>query len=224
MMSMNKDRGKIIYYSGKDQLRLIDLEEYEDRLLVEDEFWFRGSTPGFSPDGKYIYYTAFRHFEQDIHVYDLQRRTSVNVTNTYVTEGDPFWSPDGKYIYESDNSESGVIYVDTDKQKRLILVDKRNLPEYKMLEDGESIDLVLMDISNNKEWAQINYMFYEEGSGKVEEYSVLYHVRSLDRVSPDILKEIYGAFGFVEQEGTIYLDTADGQINLNKIKSKISNN
>ncbi|MDX2415622.1 MAG: S41 family peptidase [Bacteroidales bacterium] len=99
MLSMNKDRSKLIYYSGKDQLRLVDLEEYEDKLVVEDEFWFRGSVPGFSPDGDYIYYTAFRHFEQDIHVYNLNRKTSVNVTNTYVTEGDPFWSPDGKYIY-----------------------------------------------------------------------------------------------------------------------------
>lgn len=99
MLSINKDRSRLLYYSGKDQLRMIDLEEYEDRLIVEDEFWFRGSVPGFSPDGKYVYYTAFRHFEQDILIYDIQKKTNTNITDTYLTEGDPFWSPDGKYIY-----------------------------------------------------------------------------------------------------------------------------
>ncbi len=127
-------------------------------------------------------------------------------------------------IYESDDMNSGVIFVDTNKERQLILVDKKSLPEYKNLKKGESLDLVLMDISKDKEWAQVNYMFNQEGAGKVEEYSVLYHSRSLSRVRSDILREIYGAYGFTIRDGVNYLDTPDGQIDLNKIQSIINEN
>jgi len=99
MLVMNGKRDKAVYYSGKDELRIIDLETFEDRLLLNDEFWFRGSTPGFSPDDKYVFFTAYRHFEQDILIYDLEKKQKINITNTYLTENSPFWSPDNKYIY-----------------------------------------------------------------------------------------------------------------------------
>lgn len=125
-------------------------------------------------------------------------------------------------VYESVDTGSGVILVDTDKTKNIILVDKTDLPEYKKMEKGESLELVLMDVSPDKEWAQVDYMFYEKGAGRVEEYSVLYHTRSLKRVDQDILKEIYGAYGFVEKNGIIYLDSSTGPINLAKIKKQIN--
>lgn len=99
MLVMNADRDKAAYYSGTNELRMIDLKAFEDKLLLNDEFWFRGSTPGFSPDDKYVFFTAYRHFEQDILIYDLEKNQKINLTNTYLTESDPFWSPDGKYLY-----------------------------------------------------------------------------------------------------------------------------
>ncbi|MFN2380888.1 MAG: hypothetical protein ABR519_11880, partial [Bacteroidales bacterium] len=65
-VNINGDRTKAVYYFGRDQLRIADLTDWSDRLLLNDEFWFRGSKPGFSPDGRYVYYTAYRHFESDI--------------------------------------------------------------------------------------------------------------------------------------------------------------
>ncbi len=99
MLAMNADRDKAVYYSGTDELRMIDLKSFEDKLLLNDEFWFRSSYPGFSPDGRYICFTAYRHFEQEIMIYDLEENRKTNLTKTFLTESDPFWSPDGKYIY-----------------------------------------------------------------------------------------------------------------------------
>ncbi len=99
MLVMNADRDKAVYYSGTDELRMIDLKTFEETLLLNDEFWFRGSQPGFSPDDHYVLFTAYRHFEQDIMIYDLEKNRKTNLTSTYLTESDPFWSPDGKYIY-----------------------------------------------------------------------------------------------------------------------------
>lgn len=99
MLTPDKERKNAVYYFGKDELRLVNLETLEDKLLLKDEFWFRGSTPGFSPDNNYVIFTAFRHFEQDILVHNLKTGKTTNLTKTYLSEGDPFWSPDGKYIY-----------------------------------------------------------------------------------------------------------------------------
>ncbi|HUS86025.1 MAG TPA: S41 family peptidase [Bacteroidales bacterium] len=99
LLSVNSKRDKLVYYSGKDELRLLDLKSFSDKLLLNDEFWFRGTTPRFSYDDRFVYYTAYRNFEQDIFVYDLNGGKKINLTDTYLTESDPFWSPDGKYIY-----------------------------------------------------------------------------------------------------------------------------
>ena len=44
-------------------------------------------------------YTAIRNFEKDIFLYRLDDGQVFNITNTGVSESNPFWSPDGKYIY-----------------------------------------------------------------------------------------------------------------------------
>ena len=55
--------------------------------------------PYISPNGQYVVYDAYRNFEQDIFVYDIKTGKTINLTNSGVTETEPFWSPDGKYIY-----------------------------------------------------------------------------------------------------------------------------
>jgi tricorn protease len=72
----------------------------KSEIIVEDEFWALSDvTPRFSPDGKYVLYTAYRNFEQDIFVYNFEDKTSKHITRSGVTESEPYWSPDGKYIY-----------------------------------------------------------------------------------------------------------------------------
>lgn len=99
-LTLNHDRSKGVYISGRDEVRLVDLKELTTSLLVKDEIWgFQNPAPSFSPDGEYVLFTARRNFEQDIFVHHLKTKKTTNLTNTGVTETNPFWSPDGKWIY-----------------------------------------------------------------------------------------------------------------------------
>jgi tricorn protease len=99
-LALNHNRTKGVYISGRDEVRLIDLESFETELLVKDEIWgFQNPAPGFSPDGEYVYFTARRNFEHDIFVHHLKTQKTTNLTQTGVTETAPFWSPDGKWMY-----------------------------------------------------------------------------------------------------------------------------
>ncbi len=98
-IELSPDKKKAVYISGSTNINLLDLKTFKVEKIIEDEFWFRGSQPTFSPDGKYIAYTAFRNFEPDVLIYDIQFKKSTNITNTGVPEYNPVWSPDGKYLY-----------------------------------------------------------------------------------------------------------------------------
>jgi len=98
-LELSPKRDKAVYISGNKTLCVLDLKSMKTENIVEDEFWFRGSQPKFSPDGKYITFTVFRNFESDVMVYSLDSKKVLNITNTGVPEEDPYWSPDGKYLY-----------------------------------------------------------------------------------------------------------------------------
>lgn len=100
-IELSPNKSKAVYISGTTKINIIDLKTKTIENIVEDEFWFRGAQPYFSPDGNFIVYTAFRNFEPDVFIYDLKLKRSLNITNTGVPENDPFWSPDGKYLYIS---------------------------------------------------------------------------------------------------------------------------
>lgn len=99
-ISFNNDKTKTLYNSGRDELRIIDLKNFDSKTIVKDEFWaLRPDKSHFSPDDRFILYSAFRNFERDVFVYDVEKEKSHNLTKSGVSEGTPFWSPDGKYIY-----------------------------------------------------------------------------------------------------------------------------
>ncbi|NBC66007.1 MAG: peptidase S41 [Bacteroidetes bacterium] len=103
-ISLNSDRTKAVYLSGRGEVRLMDLDSYESETVVEDEIWdIFSSDPYFSPDDNHIVYTAFRNFEQNVYVYDIENESTISITDTYVSETNPVWSPDGKYIYFQTN-------------------------------------------------------------------------------------------------------------------------
>ena len=98
--ALNKTRSKMVYLSGRDEVKLLDLKSWENKTLVKDEIWaVQNSEPGFSPNDEYVYFTAIRNFEQDILIHHLKDNRTINLTNTGVTETGPVWSPDSKYIY-----------------------------------------------------------------------------------------------------------------------------
>ncbi len=99
-ISLNKKRDKAVYLSGKKFVKILDLKDFTSKTIAEDELWgFYNSTPRFSPDDRFIAFTAFRNFEQDILIHDLEKGETINITDSGVTEAQPFWSPDGKYLF-----------------------------------------------------------------------------------------------------------------------------
>lgn len=99
-ITLNRQRTKAVYLSGRDEVRLLDLDTLRSETIVQDEIWaFQNSRPSFSPDGEFVLFTAIRNFEQDIFVYRIADGQVINLTNTGVTEAAPVWAPDGKSIY-----------------------------------------------------------------------------------------------------------------------------
>lgn len=99
-LNLDSDMKRALYISGRDHIKVMDLETFKSKIVVTDELWgFYNSQPYFSPDDNYIVFTAYRNFEEDILVYDIKNGKTFNLTNSGVTESAPFWSPDGKYVY-----------------------------------------------------------------------------------------------------------------------------
>lgn len=103
-LEVNPNRTQITYISGRDELRLLDLENLKSAPIVKDEFWaLYAPQPRFSPNGEYLVYNAIRNFENDVFTYHIPSKKTINLTQTGVTENSPIWSPDGKYIYFDSN-------------------------------------------------------------------------------------------------------------------------
>ena len=103
-LTLSKDRSKMVYLSGRNDVRIFDLKLMQSKTVVKEELWgFQNSTPSFSPNGEYLLFTAKRNFEEDIFIYHIQNEKLINLTNTGITESSPYWSPDGKYIYFTSN-------------------------------------------------------------------------------------------------------------------------
>ena len=125
-IEMNTDRTKMVYLSGRDQLKILDLKTMKSETILTDEFWaIQNSQPHFSPDDKWILYTAYRNFEQEVFVINLESKKTYDITNSGLSQADPVWSPDGKYIYfESDRKNPAYPYGFTNAHIYRIALEK----------------------------------------------------------------------------------------------------
>jgi len=97
--------GKLIaYYRGKRQVRLMQPDGKEDRLLIEDDFGGRfAENFSWSPDSRFIAVVPTRNANSDIFTVDVQSGKKFLLTNTAYDEGDPLWSSNGKFMLFSSN-------------------------------------------------------------------------------------------------------------------------
>ncbi|HKK76461.1 MAG TPA: S41 family peptidase [Saprospiraceae bacterium] len=100
----NEDKSQAVYFSGRNEVRLLDLESMASSTLCSAELWgFYNATPQFTPDGKHVLFTAYQNFEQEIYLCHIETKAVTNLTNTAVTETNPFIAPDGKHLYFTTN-------------------------------------------------------------------------------------------------------------------------
>lgn len=111
-LELNADLTTGAYYSGRNEVRLIDLETLKSETVANEELWgLYNPQPRFSPDGKYLTFTVRNDFEEDIYIYDIAAKAIHNYTKTGVPETNPFWGPEGKYIYfESNRTQPSYPY------------------------------------------------------------------------------------------------------------------
>jgi tricorn protease len=100
---------KIAFVNGGKSLMVINTATKATEVLQNHEFWAFQSYPiSFSFDGKHLAYAAVNLFERDIFIYDLGKKSSLNLTNSANFENDPVFSPDGKYLYILSNRVSSA--------------------------------------------------------------------------------------------------------------------
>lgn len=100
LLNFNSDRSQAVYLSGRNEVRVMTMKTFRTETVAKDELWgFQNDLPSFSPDDKYVTYTAYRNFERDIFLYNLKDKKLIQLTKTGISEISPRWSPGGRYIY-----------------------------------------------------------------------------------------------------------------------------
>jgi tricorn protease len=101
--SVSPDGEWIAYFSGPRELRIVQPDGENDRLVIEDEFGGRFAG-GFawSPDSRYIAIVT-QTSNEDIFAVNIDNGEKIPLTNTAYDEGAPVWSPDGEYLVFSSN-------------------------------------------------------------------------------------------------------------------------
>lgn len=99
-IAFDSEGKQAVYLSGATRLKIMDLKTFKSKTIQEEELWgFYNSQPYFSPDDRFVIFTAYRNFEEDILVYQLETGKTLNLTDSGISENAPYWSPDGKYVY-----------------------------------------------------------------------------------------------------------------------------
>jgi len=134
--------------------------------------------------------------------------------------GKPLKINEIREVYASD--DGNFIYVKTNLPEPVILVD-RSVEETGMgLPEEQHLALALMDVSPDREWAQVDFMVGQEAEARVEETSRLYYVPALRWVEPEAYGNPMGLYGFEEKDGKTFLITDKGETDLNLLREQLN--
>ena len=196
-MKVNEFKNQALLSFGKDYEKI---EGRNDAFVGSDNYYFAG----------YLMLIEIRE------VYKGSKWDDTCISDIWLSSEKKFIGISGneKIIDVYMNDDDGSIYVNTTKRKKIILVNRKELEKEKDLGEGEHLSLVLMDVSPDKEWAQVDYLYGHEGPGRVEEIVHLYSVRFLTRVDKALLRNAFSMYGFEEKNGRIYVVTDKGLVDL----------
>ncbi len=140
---------------------------------------------GFSPDGKYVIYTAKRNGDFDIYKKDLKGGAEVNLTNSPGLDDGSEYSPNGKYIYFN-STRTGLMQL------------------WRMKPDGTQLEQLTFDDYNNwfphvsPDGKQIAFISYGTDV-KPDDHPFYKHVylrlMPVDGGKPKVIAYVYGGQG-----------------------------
>ncbi|AFK02437.1 peptidase S41 [Emticicia oligotrophica DSM 17448] len=117
-LTLNKDRTLGVFLSGRDEIKTIDLKAFTIKTIAKEEIWgFQNSKPYISPNDEYVVFMAKKNFEGELFLHNLIKNQTINLTNTGITEENPYWSPDGKYLYFASNRTKASYPFGLDKER-----------------------------------------------------------------------------------------------------------
>lgn len=218
-ITLNRDRSQAVYLCGSDEVKSLDLKTMKPAIIVTDEIWgIENSNPVFSPDDKYVLYTAHRNFEEDIFLYRFADKQVFNITNTGVSENNPFWSPDGKYIYFiSDQTHPNFPYGPENQKIYRMPLEKITTPFRSDMFDS-------LFVEKKKDTAKIDTTKKEtkkENKKKLKEKISLETAKNTAPPKPEIKIDFDGLMDRVEQIGPNFGDQFDLYLIKNEDKTYV---
>ncbi|MFC1555469.1 S41 family peptidase [candidate division KSB1 bacterium] len=172
--------GKLIaYYSGPRQLRVIQPDGKNDRLVIEDEFGGRfAGGYSWSPDSRYIAIVT-QTTNEDIFAVNVETGEKTALTNTAYDENNPVWSPDGKYMVFSSNRFGHSFPEFTGKSDMYSVQFQPKLPEF----DENDFEELFTEKEKKKEKA-------EDTKEEDKEVTVTFKLDNIDRQTDRIMNSL----------------------------------
>ena len=203
--------------------KIASLKEFGDSLFEED--FGERRTEMLKNSGGYNQYEAFWGYIFKLEILDVYKGSKWDDTCIsdiwFSTEEKKKKSlSDDEKITDIFEGEDGNIYFTTSKQEKVLLASSRDIEDEDDIVGGE-LDIVLMDVSPDKEWAQVDFLFSQEAYIRVEEVPFLYNVRLSKKVDKSLLGDYFSMYGFAEKDGNVFIDTDEGLFDLDEVMKKL---
>jgi hypothetical protein len=222
-LQLKDEMGPQVFGLPFDKEKVASLKEFGDSLFIED-FGERRTeilenNSGFEQHKNFCGYV----FKLEIvDVYKGSKWDDICISDVWFSteEKEKKNIAANEIITDIFKGEDGNIYFSTSKQENILLASPPDIEDEDDIVGGE-LDIVLIDVSPDKEWAQIDFLFSHEAYIRVEEVPFLYNVRLSKKVDKSLLGDYFSMYGFVEKDGKVFIDTSEGVFDLDKVLEKL---
>ena len=153
------DSGTLAYIPGGMGTAAIGTLAWVDRKGNEeliDDTPRAYATPNISPDGTRVAFTIFADGNEDIYIYDLNRKTLPRLTRHEAVDNNPIWTPDGKEIIFG-SSRAG--------RSRIFSISASRTGEAEQIAQIDGSDIIPMSLS--KDGKTLFFQQFISGNGNI---------------------------------------------------------
>jgi len=203
--------------------KVASLKEFGDSLFEED--FGERQTEMLKNSGGYNQYKPFFGYVFKLEILDVYKGSQwddICISDVWFSTEEKKKKnlSDDEKITDIFEGEDGNIYFTTSKQEKVLLASSRDIEDEDDIVGGE-LDIVLMEVSPDKEWAQVDFLFSQEAYIRVEEVPFLYNVRLSRKVDKSLLGDYFSMYGFAEKDGKVFIDTDEGMFDLDEVLKKL---